>query len=320
MTGAGRASWRVGGLPRTFTKMSGAGNDFLVFGRKLPVGPREAETIRRLCRRGTGIGADGVLFVSRRERGAKLVVDLDYFNADGGPARFCANGTRCAARFAARAAGAEGPLTVMTGWGEIPAQVREDGNVTISLPEPSPDRRVDRLAHRRAVRGDLVLEAFEHRPCFGLRAGVLQRKDREHRRRLLVAPQGVAVVGEKSLVVAGELELGGARRGLPTPPVDAPLRHEVRIQVVIAGVKLVGADHRSNFALASLLFRPPKVEVPCARNDLIDLLRLCDAKGPCQRQPKARYQLLAVCPGQKKHQARNQKDGGRRTQVWLQHH
>ncbi|MCE7957578.1 MAG: hypothetical protein DYH06_06515 [Acidobacteria bacterium ACB2] len=136
MTGAGRASWRVGGLPRTFTKMSGAGNDFLVFGRKLPVGPREAETIRRLCRRGTGIGADGVLFVSRRERGAKLVVDLDYFNADGGPARFCANGTRCAARFAARAAGAEGPLTVRTGWGEIPAQVREDGNVTLSLPEP----------------------------------------------------------------------------------------------------------------------------------------------------------------------------------------
>ncbi len=136
MTGAGRASWRVGGLPRTFTKMSGAGNDFLVFGRKLPVGPREAETIRRLCRRETGIGADGVLFVSRRERGARLVVDLDYFNADGGPARFCANGTRCAARFAARAAGAEGPLTVRTGWGEIPAQVREDGNVTLSLPEP----------------------------------------------------------------------------------------------------------------------------------------------------------------------------------------
>lgn len=126
----------VGGLPSRFSKMSGAGNDFLVFGGKVPVGPREAETIRRLCRRGTGIGADGVLFVSRRRRGGKVLVDLDYYNADGGPARFCGNGTRCAARFAARHGGAEGGLTVKTGWGEVGAQVREDGNVTLFLPEP----------------------------------------------------------------------------------------------------------------------------------------------------------------------------------------
>jgi diaminopimelate epimerase len=52
-----------GSLPLAFTKMSGAGNDFLVFGVRVERGPRETEAIRRLCRRGTGVGADGVLFV-----------------------------------------------------------------------------------------------------------------------------------------------------------------------------------------------------------------------------------------------------------------
>lgn len=128
----------IGGLPAVFTKMSGAGNDFLVFDGRVPVGPREAESIRRLCRRGTGVGADGVLFVSSSVTAdGRAIVELDYYNADGGPARFCANGTRCAARFAARRAGLEaGPLVVRTGWGEIPAAVLPGGSVTLSLPEP----------------------------------------------------------------------------------------------------------------------------------------------------------------------------------------
>jgi diaminopimelate epimerase len=133
----------VGGLPARFTKMSGAGNDFLVFGveARPAVGARRAETIRRLCRRGTGVGADGVLFVLARRaaRGRTRVVVADYYNADGGKARFCANGTRCAARFAARAlvgAGAGAELVVETGWGDVPATVRPDGGVTILLPEP----------------------------------------------------------------------------------------------------------------------------------------------------------------------------------------
>ena len=91
----------IGGLARNFWKMAGAGNDFLVFFGTATVGGREAETIRRLCRRGTGVGADGVLFVSEKESpGPRKEIRVDYFNADGGPARFCANGTRCAARFA----------------------------------------------------------------------------------------------------------------------------------------------------------------------------------------------------------------------------
>lgn len=127
----------VGGLPRRFLKMSGAGNDFLVFSGRVAVGPREAETIRRLCRRGTGVGADGVLFVHKDAgSGGPGRIVADYFNADGGAARFCANGTRCAARFATLRGLADGALSVSTGWGEIEARVRPDGQVTLALPEP----------------------------------------------------------------------------------------------------------------------------------------------------------------------------------------
>ncbi len=117
--------------------MSGAGNDFLVFEGSSVVGPREAETIRRLCRRGTGVGADGVLFVSPAAGlGERPGVSVDYFNADGGSARFCANGTRCAARFSVLRGLAPAELAVRTGWGTLGAAVRPDGSVTLWLPEP----------------------------------------------------------------------------------------------------------------------------------------------------------------------------------------
>jgi diaminopimelate epimerase len=124
----------VGGLPRRFTKMSGAGNDFLVFDERVEVGPRETTTIRRLCERGRGVGADGVLFLFAVP-GDGTVVVADYYNADGGPARFCANGTRCAARFGSLRMGTGPELTVRTGWGDVGATVRPGAEVTLRLPE-----------------------------------------------------------------------------------------------------------------------------------------------------------------------------------------
>ena len=127
---------RLGGLPRRFAKMTGAGNDFLVFQGRVSVGPREAETIRRLCRRGTSVGADGVLFVApERTVGGPPRILADYYNADGGAARFCANGTRCAARFAFLQGEVEKEMIVATGWGLIGATIRADGDVTLRLPE-----------------------------------------------------------------------------------------------------------------------------------------------------------------------------------------
>ena len=82
-----------------FTKMSGAGNDFVVLDARsfegLP-GDRAA-WVRAVCRRGLSVGADGVLVGSQAGPGRVRVL---FFNPDGGEA-FCGNGSRCAARYAA---------------------------------------------------------------------------------------------------------------------------------------------------------------------------------------------------------------------------
>lgn len=121
-----------GALPLGFTKMSGAGNDFILWRDAPAVGAAEIAAIRLLCRRGTGVGADGVLFVEGVGPG---LVAVDYRNADGSEGRFCGNGTRCAARFAFLRGMAPENMVVRTGWGDVPARV-ESAQVSLSLPEP----------------------------------------------------------------------------------------------------------------------------------------------------------------------------------------
>ena len=119
-------------LPSRFVKMAGGGNDFLVFeadGRGLT--DEDRRRLALVCRRGLSVGADGALFLSRGGEGR---VRVDYFNADGGAATFCANGTRCAARYAVRHGLASAPAVFLeTGWGPIEARV-EGEVVTLSLP------------------------------------------------------------------------------------------------------------------------------------------------------------------------------------------
>ena len=120
-------------LPTRFVKMAGGGNDFLVFeadGRRLSA--EDHGRIALLCRRGLSVGADGALFLSPGGGGA---VRVDYFNADGGLASFCANGTRCAARYVVRHRLAPGDSPLLeTGWAPVRASVRGD-SVTLSLPD-----------------------------------------------------------------------------------------------------------------------------------------------------------------------------------------
>lgn len=80
-----------------FTKLSGAGNDFILFDKKInPEIELTPQIIDKLCKRRTGIGADGVLLISDLEGYA---FEMKYFNADGSTGSLCANGTRCAIRY-----------------------------------------------------------------------------------------------------------------------------------------------------------------------------------------------------------------------------
>jgi diaminopimelate epimerase len=81
-----------------FTKMNGAGNDFVMIHDAAGSIRLSGEWIRRVSDRRRGVGADGVIIV-RPEDGVDF--RMVYFNSDGGEAEMCGNGARCASVFAA---------------------------------------------------------------------------------------------------------------------------------------------------------------------------------------------------------------------------
>lgn len=81
-----------------FTKMHGAGNDFVVFDGRGPISFTPSDAAPYLCDRQFGIGADGIIIVSKSNRADCKMV---YLNADGSRS-ICGNGMRCAAHFARR--------------------------------------------------------------------------------------------------------------------------------------------------------------------------------------------------------------------------
>lgn len=83
-----------------FTKMNGAGNDFVMLdNRDLSLSLSKTQ-IEQLCARHRGIGADGLLAVEPATEGGDF--KMRYYNADGGEAEMCGNGARCFGRFVNR--------------------------------------------------------------------------------------------------------------------------------------------------------------------------------------------------------------------------
>jgi len=75
----------------SFTKMQGLGNDFVVLDGPVHL---SVEEIIEVCDRRRGVGADGVLVVTKLDP-----VRMEYWNADGSQAETCGNGLRCVARY-----------------------------------------------------------------------------------------------------------------------------------------------------------------------------------------------------------------------------
>ena len=116
-----------------FTKMNGAGNDFVMIDNRDGATRLDRAQIALLCDRHRGIGADGLLAVE----GSPELPRMRYYNADGGEAEMCGNGARCFARFVADLTGqeAEGELAFSTQAGIIKAKLLGD-KVCLRMSEP----------------------------------------------------------------------------------------------------------------------------------------------------------------------------------------
>jgi diaminopimelate epimerase len=122
-----------------FYKMSGSGNDFIVFdARRDPVAAmNDPVVIAALCARGTGVGADGVVFVEPAN-GAGADFRMTYFNSDGSRAAMCGNAALCVTRLAAYlGAGKRQGMRVETDSGVL------DARMVGALPEVDLQRVTD---------------------------------------------------------------------------------------------------------------------------------------------------------------------------------
>ena len=124
-----------------FYKMTGSGNDFVVFDAS-DGSKRDFENeamIRSLSARGTGIGADGVVFVEKAGEGH---VRMRYYNSDGSEAALCGNASLCSTRLAVELGLAQaGGFVLHTAAGALKARIR-DGLPEVDL-EPVRDVKPD---------------------------------------------------------------------------------------------------------------------------------------------------------------------------------
>jgi diaminopimelate epimerase len=117
-----------------FTKMNGAGNDFILIDNRAREIDLDRSQIAQLCNRHRGVGADGILLLENTTNRADF--RMRYFNADGGEAEMCGNGARCFARFANRVAGTQKTISFETPAGVISAELG-DNLVTLRMTEPT---------------------------------------------------------------------------------------------------------------------------------------------------------------------------------------
>ena len=141
---------------QAFYKMTGSGNDFVVFDSTAGAAAylENEAAIRSLSARGTGVGADGVVFLERSGEGD---VRMRYYNSDGSEAALCGNASLCSTRLAVELGMAQGGGFILhTAAGSLRARIRDN------LPEVD----LDPVRDVRPDAADLGMIEGEHRIGF----------------------------------------------------------------------------------------------------------------------------------------------------------
>ena len=144
-----------------FTKMHGAGNDFVMVDDRAGTFPaHDYLRMAAFAANRTGIGCEGVILVQESP-----VADfkMAFYNPDGTEADLCGNGARCVAAFAVEIGLAKRNLTMETRAGLIDAEVLDGGLVKVWMPEPR-DRRygISVKVKGQMVTGDYIVAGVPH--------------------------------------------------------------------------------------------------------------------------------------------------------------
>ncbi|MFZ1129056.1 diaminopimelate epimerase [Methanoregula sp.] len=127
-----------------FTKLHGNGNDFVLideYEKTAIPDEMKAQFAALYCDRRFGIGADGVLYLSKS---TTCNIRMRIFQPDESEAEMCGNGVRCLAKYASDAGYVEETFTVETPAGTVGVSARytdEEFTATISMPEPKFEKK-----------------------------------------------------------------------------------------------------------------------------------------------------------------------------------
>jgi diaminopimelate epimerase len=142
-----------------FTKMQGAGNDFVVidsFTRPIQLSTAQ---IKHIANRYFGVGCDQLLMVEKTDTPN---IDFRYriFNADGGEVEQCGNGARCFVRFVVeKKLTQKREISVETASGIIMLKLQDNGEVTVNMGPPNFDpKALPFLADKQQRQYTLALE------------------------------------------------------------------------------------------------------------------------------------------------------------------
>ena len=159
--------------PITFCKLSGSGNDFIcidnrdgTFDAILATPAGAGHFARTLCHRGTGVGADGVVFAGTPEVEGVADIAARFLEPDGGEASLCGNGTACFIRWARLCDMiGDGEVKVLTPAGVVTGQDldAQDGYVRVCIPLPEDLREgLELEVDGKTISCDYVVTGVEH--------------------------------------------------------------------------------------------------------------------------------------------------------------
>lgn len=144
--------------------MAGGGNDFVIIDNRGGRIGDATELTRRICTAHLSVGADGLILI---EPSPRADFRMRYYNNDGSCGEFCANGTRCAARYAFLNGVAPRKMTIETDAGVVGAEVTDGTTVMLSLPSPHGFRRERPLrVGEKMIRGSSIVMGVPHYVIF----------------------------------------------------------------------------------------------------------------------------------------------------------